>query len=982
MTAYGSKVYGSFIYGSASVTDISVYPFTTQCLDYGTIKLSWIYPLTSANFTTFVILRSQAGFPMTADTGDLIYKTNKTALSTAGSGGTSLLGLAGTLTDTGSIIDPITGLASATYTGITTLRTNQNESDATNTKTFMLTAVNSNIKVGQTVSYAPSGFLSGANSGSGVVGGTKVAAVTSDSTNTYITLNDYATIPVGTALTFSTAALAPGKVYYYSAFVLSNNSWVRVGTAIGTSVKNYKTADTMYDSLPEVYRAALPPSAYVGANKNVDLYNFLRTFGVQYDFIKTKIENATNRYDVNNIDGRLLPALMDQLGFNYESGIGVQQGKRLLKNASYIYLNKGTVRGVKQFVSSFTGYGVSVNAFKNLFLTLDCSSFEYSDGFWGATGLSLFIGNTTATLEGGTPSPFSVGTSPAGYQNAQSGYLKVTMNQPFTNPYVSSEISYGVSVNNYTISTTTSNNSTAGYRYVTLTTDTEHEFTLNQYVAISNMQPPFVNGTFKVIGVPDSKSFTIFASSLNFSSSVYPNGTASIGTQTPTGTTNITITAGAQLYIVPGQTVTISNVIPTAYNGTWTAQSGTTGSTLVVNIGSNPGAITGAGTVSSSPGTVSTYDPRTCGIPITSGTSYQFSVYSWAKTTARSIVVGTRWYDQYGTYLSSATESAGTNSTTSWTRLSFAFPRTAPANAAFAVPYFLTGYTTDGTTSTKDSTVVFGEVHYFDAAQFEAATGSTATAYADARRTDFFLTAPRINSVINPGFEAGTTGWTVITGGSLSADTSNVYPTSAVGLGTAVSTQSAKITASGTSTVFSAASSTYYMDVTAGNSYSVSAYVKGSHTDSVTIGVSWYAGASFISTDTSTSTTLSTSTFTRISWTPVSSSTTQMIAPATATKAVITLTFTGVNGHIYYVDSVLFEASQTVNSYFDGSTGYNNVDDTVWEQNAAGTKGTSITGRSLYYPNRVLIQSRLNSVIYDYLPFGTNYAVFIGTTAT
>lgn len=76
--------------------------------------------------------------------------------------------------------------------------------------------------------------------------------------------------------------------------------------------------------------------------------------------------------------------------------------------------------------------------------------------------------------------------------------------------------------------------------------------------------------------------------------------TVAIGTQTPTGTTNITITTGATHGISVGQRVTIAGVTPSGYNGTWTAQSGTTGSTLVVDIGSNPGVITVAGTVTQS----------------------------------------------------------------------------------------------------------------------------------------------------------------------------------------------------------------------------------------------------------------------------------------------------------------------------------------------------------------------------------------------
>jgi len=74
-------------------------------------------------------------------------------------------------------------------------------------------------------------------------------------------------------------------------------------------------------------------------------------------------------------------------------------------------------------------------------------------------------------------------------------------------------------------------------------------------------------------------------------------GTTAINTQTPTGTTDITITTGTNHGILVGQTVVIAGVTPTGYNGTWVAKAGTTGTTLVVTIGSNPGAITVAGTV-------------------------------------------------------------------------------------------------------------------------------------------------------------------------------------------------------------------------------------------------------------------------------------------------------------------------------------------------------------------------------------------------
>jgi hypothetical protein len=81
---------------------------------------------------------------------------------------------------------------------------------------------------------------------------------------------------------------------------------------------------------------------------------------------------------------------------------------------------------------------------------------------------------------------------------------------------------------------------------------------------------------------------------VNLDNGAYLN---TVGTQTPTGTTNITISTATSHNVAVGNKVTLSGITPSAYNGTWTAQSGTTGSTLILDIGNNPGPITDGGEV-------------------------------------------------------------------------------------------------------------------------------------------------------------------------------------------------------------------------------------------------------------------------------------------------------------------------------------------------------------------------------------------------
>jgi hypothetical protein len=735
MTAYGSRYYNTFTYGATPVTSLSVDPFIAYPSDYGTIKLEWTPP---TGGDSLVLIRNASGFATTPDDGDLITSN----LST------------GSWVDTGSYIDPITGVSTISYVATTINKQVINEVKITVTDA-------TNIRVGQLV--VSSTYFTG------VQGNTLVTAVTGN----VITLNKPITIPGGTALTFSTRSLAPGKTYYYSifAYISASAAWVRLGNALAVSVKDYSTSQLMYKYLPEAY--TFPADSAV--SQNTDLFNFLRIFAFEYDLFKTMAESATYRYDVDDLDARLIPALLDEFGFNYESSMGIKQARKLLKYAADIYLTKGSVAGIKKFIAAFSGYSVEIGTLKNLFLTLDCSSFETDNGFWNKT---VDANNTVAiaTVDGSIV-PYIEAGSPANYPNARAGMLKHTS---------------------------------------------------------------------------------------------------------------------------------------------------TTGGTYAVKYGYSNDA-------------TPALNPVLYGIPVTAGIAYTFSIYSWAKTTLRSITLAINWYDKNGILLSTGSTSSANNSTSAWTRITNA-NITAPAKAVYAVPQFTINSTANG------------EIHYFDAAQFHA--GASAITYADSRRIDLYLQANRINQVLNPSFESATTSW--------STTGTSAFATDASGAVTG-SSNSGKLTANATSSTLTQAS----VKVTAGSAHTLSAYVKGTVGKTVTLSVAWKdSGGTTLSTSTSAAITLS-ATFNRISLTGT--------APATAVTATITFTFAGVSGNLYYVDAILFEANSYADSYFDGSTGYRNTDDVLWENG-----GTNANSRSLYYRNKVSAISRLPVVIPEYLPVWSNWALYTG----
>jgi hypothetical protein len=333
--------------------------------------------------------------------------------------------------------------------------------------------------------------------------------------------------------------------------------------------------------------------------------------------------------------------------------------------------------------------------------------------------------------------------------------------------------------------------------------------------------------------------------------------------------------------------------------------------------------------------------PVTKGIPVTAGGVYTVSLYTRAKTAARSVSVYIEWYNRLGILLSSSIMGLATNSTSAWSRTTLA-NSTAPANAYFAVPVI--SIASGGA----------GEIHYFDAIQFE--TGSSATDYIDARRIDIKLGANRINLAKNPSFESVTTNWAA-TGATLATDVS--APTEVPG-----SSKSLKVTATGASAVVSQSNS--LVAVTAGVPYTLSGYAKSANTDSITPSILYYnSGGTLLSTFTGTATTLSSS------WTRVSISGT---APATAVSAKLVFTYATANTRLNYLDAVMFESASYVQTYFDGSTGYYETGDLLWED------GSAVNGRSLYYRNRVNVTTRLATVLPDYIPYGAQWALFAGVS--
>ena len=201
-----------------------------------------------------------------------------------------------------------------------------------------------------------------------------------------------------------TLNLGVNSFYYYSLFIFQNslNNWVRVGDTSALSPKDYGYSTRLYDYLPDVYkRNSL--SNPTSNTDNPDLNAFLSLFGFYLNLNYTYTNLLVNRYNTQTVGGTLIPPFLQEFGLQHEPEIGFQQERILLQNAALIYKERGSIDGLRDFIKSYSGYGIpgtstapnpatsGIAVGPNLMLDYNDSSFEESIGHWASPDSSAVL---------------------------------------------------------------------------------------------------------------------------------------------------------------------------------------------------------------------------------------------------------------------------------------------------------------------------------------------------------------------------------------------------------------------------------------------------------------------------------------------------------------------------------------------------------------------------------------------------------------
>jgi len=183
----------------------------------------------------------------------------------------------------------------------------------------------------------------------------------------------------GTA--YSDINITPGAYHYYGFFVQVNdidNLWVAAGNTACLMLRNYDSASSMLNLIPNFYVNLANNTDELQANPtgNLFLNSFMAVFGWGIDYLRTQYDTYQNFNDAINIPLDDLYNLAAELGLDINPAVSPYTLRKAVFYNAVINKTKGTLQGLMTELSALTGYNANLWIGPNLMLSNDQSFFE------------------------------------------------------------------------------------------------------------------------------------------------------------------------------------------------------------------------------------------------------------------------------------------------------------------------------------------------------------------------------------------------------------------------------------------------------------------------------------------------------------------------------------------------------------------------------------------------------------------------------
>jgi len=201
----------------------------------------------------------------------------------------------------------------------------------------------------------------------------------SDGDNQFVLLRNNGTINIfqkGMG-TVSDTNLKSETVYYYSLFPCKNDppeySFDRNNRIAAMATGKYDSAGQMYNLLPRIYHrydTILSNQVTAEDLEKGELRRFLDIPGSMFDQFHSFAKAILNMYDLQKVDGVLLPQLAQWIGWKTDFGREIKSQRNEIRNAPDLYKRIGIIPTVEATVKRMSGWESSTKEFvHNVFLS-------------------------------------------------------------------------------------------------------------------------------------------------------------------------------------------------------------------------------------------------------------------------------------------------------------------------------------------------------------------------------------------------------------------------------------------------------------------------------------------------------------------------------------------------------------------------------------------------------------------------------------